>query len=113
MTVDISTDYLSWDNTESVGVIYHVDAEEMPSVAVANALRIRPNSVNIDIGNVRLPAEQVDWWIPVAQLGASIELDNDCVVTDASGLRYRAITTERVSYGNSYSHWNCRTVRET
>ena len=113
MTVDISTDYLSWDNTEAVEVIYHIDAREQPAVAVANALRIRPMSPNTFVGGVQLPAEQVDWWIPIAQLGSDIELDTDGVVVDAEGLRYRLNTAERVSYGGSFSHWNCKSTRET
>lgn len=112
MTVSISTEYLAWDNTESVTVVLNKNGLPQAEITIDNALRISPRSVFQIAAGVRLSSDTVVWWIPIAQLGTDQDMDTDGLVKDAEGVRYRVQSATRVSYGNSYSHWNVTSIKE-
>ncbi|HSG68908.1 MAG TPA: hypothetical protein VLA12_00760 [Planctomycetaceae bacterium] len=111
-TVSISTEYLAWDNTEAVNVTYHKNGKPLPEIPVANALRINPRTVFQIAAGIALTSNTVVWWLPIAQLGSDVDLDRDAIVRDSDDVEYHLQAATRVSLGNSYSHWNCTTVKE-
>lgn len=106
-TLDISTEYMLWDNVESVTVNIKSGTTYGSNITVANALRMDIDLRKQVFNGVRLESGQLFFWLPVAQVGSSNRPDQDMKITDSGGAVYYKITAVRRSLGNSYSHWEC------
>lgn len=114
-TVSISKEYEYWDNTEAVDVILHKDGRELPSIPVANALRLKRRNPFQTVAGIVLSSNELGWWLPIDQLGSSVDIEDvDVVIQDADGNRWRVRpeAAQRVILGSSASHWEVASVKE-
>lgn len=109
-TVDISTEYLAWDNVETVYCTYNIDGEPQPRKPITYALRVNPRDRRDSPLGVRTSSRDVTFWLPVAEFGTK-EPDGNMVIEDSSQVKYSANETNLVRLGDSKSHWIVRATR--
>ena len=111
MSIDISSDYLLADNTESV--TFTSDPNGTPSaVTVANASRRQVNRQELQFGGVGISADDIIWVLPASQLGSLEPRPND-TITDAASNVYRiGNSIHKRQLGNSTTHWRVATVKD-
>lgn len=110
-TVNISTEYLAWDNIEAVYVTYHEDGKERPRKTISYALRVMPADKRSSYQGMRTSARETSYWLPIAEFGSD-EPDGNMVLERASnGEKYSLLESKKVEYGTSESHWDCLMTR--
>jgi len=92
--------YKSWQNTQAVKYAPRVGAE----ISVANAKRL---PVKMDSTEMVRLAEKYRsvaiWWIPVSQVGGSVEIKpKESVKPDANSQEWVVVTASKVA---TESHW--------
>jgi hypothetical protein len=106
MAIDISTDYVSWDNTESVKCTAHEDGEPLKEVTVANALRVSPTNKFSSFSGVKTNSKQTTFWLPIALFGTK-QPDMNMIIKDSDNVKYNVSSDARkIAYGTSVSHWD-------
>ena len=112
MTIAISSEYLFWDNTESVRCTAHDDGEPLREVTVGNALRVSPNSRFSSYSGIQTYANQTTFWLPIAQFGTK-QPDMNMVVKDSEDVKYNiSQDAKKITYGTSNSHWDVLVVQQ-
>ena len=112
MTLDISKDYLHWDNVETVYVTRYKNGDEQPRVTLAYALRVSPRDKRSSFSGVRTSSRETTYWLPVAEFGAKEPDGNMQLERASNGEKYRLLESSLVAYGTSDSHWDCLMTRE-
>lgn len=110
-TKSIATEYLSWDNVETVQVIYSIEGYEQPEKTLDYALRVNPADKRSSYQGVRTSARQVSFWLPVAEFGTK-EPDGNMVIEDSAGEKYNLDDSKLVILGSSESHWDVLATRQ-
>ena len=110
-TVNVSQEYLAWDNVETVYVTYQIDGRVQPRKTLNYALSVMPNDKRSSYQGVRTNSRQETFWLPIAEFGSK-EPDGNMVLERASnGQKYSLIESKKVAYGTSESHWDCMMTR--
>lgn len=109
-TVDISTEYLAWDNVETVKCTYSIEGKIQPQKSISYALRISPNDLRARSAGVRTSSRQVIFWLPVAEFGTK-EPDGNMVIEDSENVKYSLDASKLITLGNSKSHWEVVATR--
>ena len=111
-TVNVTQEYLAWDNVETVYVTRYVNGDEQPRVTLSYALRVMPNDKRSSYQNVRMSARETTFWLPIAEFGTKEPDGNMKLERASNGETYRLLESKKVAYGTSDSHWDCMFTRE-
>lgn len=84
-TLDVTKDYLNWDNTEAVTVSL-IRTTGTTARTIANALRRAINRTDSQVAGVQIGAESTAWNIAVDQMTTGDEIKEGDTVTDADSV---------------------------
>lgn len=108
-TIDYSSEYLFWSQTEAVTVMLRQQSENK-SVSVATALRESINRKSASYAGLSLEGNAVQWCIPVALMGGETMHVGD-EIKDSSGVRWKVSALTLIHIGSSPTHWEAMCER--
>lgn len=111
-TVDISAEYLAWDNVETVTVITNIDGQVQPQKTLDYALFVSPNDKRSSYQGMRSDSRTATFWLPIAEFGTKEPDGNMQLRRSSGGEKYRLLDSKKITYGNSESHWDVLMTRE-
>jgi hypothetical protein len=84
--LDVSDDYLLWDNTESATVTIKRAGVANVARSVSRALRRGINGNDAQVAGVQIGSDSVVWNIAVAELETGDEIEEGDTITDSSSV---------------------------
>lgn len=107
-TIDYSSDYTHWDNTEVV-TLYSYSGQAESRIAISIAKRADLSRAQIQAAGVSLEGDEQGWWLPTALAG---EVRRGDRIKDAAGVYWQIRSAVKRRIGSSATHWECVTVLE-
>lgn len=87
-TLDVTQDFLNWDNTEAVTVSL-IRTTGTTARSIANGLRRAINRTDSQVAGIQIGSESTVWNIPVAQMTTGDEIKEGDTVTDDDAIVWR------------------------
>lgn len=106
MSIDASTDYLSWDNTEAV-TVHLRRSSGTTEVSVTHALQQEIDRRRSQYGTVALTGQETIWHVPHALLAPNAEtrrIEVDDYIVDAASRTWVVLQS---SWAAWRTRWEC------